>query len=154
MEKDENMRLNYLIKLLIIGFLASSCNNTDLSDNNGPESEITKETGKIVFEFNIPERRVPVEKINRINLSVAVDAKSLFSGYFLASANVSDLVNSYAFTLKEGDYYYQAGITCSSAGDTCLWDGFPGGQWGEKWAMGTISVIREETIVKKLTFNK
>lgn len=111
-------------------------------------------TGVVTFNFPIPDRRVPVENVHRIDLSIAVDALSLYSGYFIESANVNDVQTTYSFSLEEGEYYYQAGITCSSQGDTCLWDGYPGGQWGSKWESGTIQIVKGETTVKNLAFNK
>ena len=153
MEKDkQNMRLGTIaIFILLISFLA--CHPDIITDSTDTEIELEDNNGIINFNFQIPEMRVPVENIHRIDLSIAVDAHSLYSGYFLESANVSDYQANYSFDLEDGEYYYQAGITCSSNGDTCLWGGFPGGQWGTKWTSGKIEIIKGETIYKNLTFN-
>ncbi len=153
MEKDKNiLRIGIiLIVAIIVGLNACE---PEIIDRDGElETTVEENIGSITFDFPIPERNVPVDKIYRINLSIAVDAFSLYSGYFLKSANVSDLLRTYSFSLEDGEYYYQAGITCSAAGDTCLWDGFPGGQWGTKWTSGKIQIIKGEMIYKNLTFN-
>lgn len=131
-----------------------SCQPEQIDDIIDPEIEAMKNMGSITFDFPIPDRRVPVKDVHRVDLSLAVDAFSLYSGYFLVSANVSDMVRSYTFILEEGEYYFQAGITCSSQGDTCLWDGFPGGQWGTKWISDKIEIVKGEKLVKILSFNR
>ena len=154
MGKDKNIfRFVILTAAILIAGLCS-CESEIDTGNGGDEVIEDKNVGSIIFNFPIPERSVPADKIHRIDLSVAPDAHSLYSGYFLESANVSDLLSSYSFKLEEGEYYYQAGLTCSAEGDTCLWDGFPGGQWGTKWTSGKIEIVKGEVIYKDLTFNK
>jgi len=153
MEKDKiNMRKG-VIGMLILLISMFSCQPEIIPDDIDPNDELNDNSGIVNFNFQIPEQRVPLENIHRIDLSIAVDAKSLYSGYFLKSANVSDIQVNYSFDLEDGEYYYQAGITCSSKGDTCLWDGFPGGQWGTKWTSGKIEIVKGQTIYKNLTFN-
>lgn len=149
---------NLNIRLLLIaisGILALSfaCQPEIIDGGDDDDILYDQNKGVITFNFTLPVSKVPVEKVHRIDMSVAKDAFSLYSGYFLESANVSDLISTYSFTLKEGEYYYQAGITCSCAGDTCLWGGFPGGQWGTKWTSGKIEVVKGETVYKNLIFS-
>lgn len=136
-----------------IGFMVSNGCQPEIIED--PDGEIIMENnqGVIIFNFKLPENRVPVDKVHRIDLSIAEDSYSLYSGYFIKSANVSDVKSSYSFVLDAGEYYYQAGITCECLGDTCLWDGYPGGQWGTKWTSGKIQIIKGEKIIKDLTFN-
>ena len=143
------IRLCLLLPVIAVIF---SCQPENV-DPGGSGISDNDSTGIITFNFPIPDRRVPVENVHRIDLSIAVDAHSLYSGYFIESANVSDVQTTYSFSLNEGEYYYQAGITCSCQGDTCLWDGYPGGQWGAKWVSGTFVVLKGETTVKNLSFN-
>ena len=124
----------------------------DIPDNQDDQDQ-DKNIGYVQFNFPIPERKyAPAEKVHRIDLSIAASAYDLYRGEFLISASVSDLVSTYNFKLAPGDYYFQAGITCSCLGDTCLWDGFPGGRWGTKWTLDRISIIKDEVLIKDLKF--
>lgn len=143
----------FLISALLMTVIGISCEKDEIDDNINNDMELNENEGIITFSFPIPDNRVPQNKVHRVDLSIATDAKSLYSGYFLESANVSDVKGTYSFKLVEGEYYYQAGITCSCMGDTCLWDGYPGGQWGIKWTSGKIEVIRGQTVNKNLSFN-
>ena len=146
--------LNTLAILICLLVVLSACGDKIIVDNPDYTGEVIEDLGTVIFDFPVPERRVPKDRIHRIDLSIAINPKSLYSGYFIISANVSDLVRSYSFNLQEGEYYYQAGITCVSQGDTCLWDGYPGGQYGAKWTSGTIEIIKDEVLEKTLIFLK
>lgn len=153
MAKDKII-FKYIITAAIALLLTNiSCEKDIIDDDVNPDTELIDNQGIITFNFPIPDGRVPENKVHRVDLSIAENAKSLYSGYFLISANVSDVKTSYSFKLVEGEYYYQAGLTCSCVGDTCLWDGYPGGQWGIKWTSGTIEVIKGQNNEKNLTFN-
>ncbi len=151
-ENKNNMKtLLFWISVSFVGLLFS-CQKVDPVDPG--ITELDKDMGTVQFNFPIPIRRnVPVDQVHRIDLSVAINAYDLYRGEFLVSANVSDLVQTYTFKLHEGDYYFQAGITCSCAGDTCLWDGFPGGQWGTKWTLDKFTITKNQVFVKDLVFN-
>ncbi|MFO7616063.1 MAG: hypothetical protein R6V75_02300 [Bacteroidales bacterium] len=137
-----------IFALLVI---LAGCNPDD--PDNPDDNPKEPETGTVVFDFLVPARNVPAEGVHRIDLSIAEDAQHLYRGDFLICANVSDRVRFYTFDLMPGDYYYQAGIACSCLGDTCLWDGFPGGRYGAKWTMGRISIVKGERLEKVLQFN-
>ena len=109
--------------------------------------------GTVEFDFAIPARNVPATGVHRIDLSIAANAYNLYRGDFLISANVTDRERIYTFNLPPGDYYYQAGVTCTCLGDTCLWDNYPGGRYGTKWTAGQISVVKGERLQKVLKFN-
>ncbi|MBT3242106.1 MAG: hypothetical protein HN352_03075 [Bacteroidetes bacterium] len=138
-----------LILLLISGL--SACEPEEIPGGGGGEN-IDLTTGRAEFDFTFQDFRVPASGLHRIDLSLSKDAISLYRGEFLAAANVSDVKNIYIIKLPPGDYYWQAGITCSSKGDTCLWGGFPGGRYGAKWTMGKIEIIKGETTSKKINF--
>ncbi len=110
--------------------------------------------GTVEFDFQINSKVASTGGLHRIDLSLALTSYNLYRGDFLISANVSDRERTYSFKLEPGDYYYQAGITCSCLGDTCLWDGFPGGRFGTKWTMDRITIIKGEKLSKKITFNQ
>ena len=154
MEKGKSILSYLLFGFSFVVFLLSACEPEIDDGNNQDDNTVNKNFGNITFNFPIPDRSVPPEKVHRINLSIAQDAHSLFSGYFLESANVSDLLRSYSFKLEEGEYFYQAGITCSCRGRYLpLGWLFPGGQWGTKWSSGKVEVKKGEMLFKNLTFN-
>jgi len=93
-------------------------------------------TGVLEVDFKLPPIPLPAQNIHRIDLSIARSADSLYRGKFISSANVMDSKSLYRFVLAPGTYYYQAAITCSCLGDSCLWGGFPGGRYGQRWAIG------------------
>ncbi len=109
-------------------------------------------TGVLEVEFKLPYVPLPLNKIHRIDLSIARSADSLYRGKFISSANVSDNKSLYRFVLPPGSYYYQAAITCSCQADSCLWGGFPGGQWGVRWAIDKVDVLLGEVIRESPSF--
>ncbi|MFA6129087.1 MAG: hypothetical protein WC699_17445 [Bacteroidales bacterium] len=122
-------------------------------DPDGPTAD--QKFGTVEFDFPIPPASsVRGDGIKRIDLSVAKTAYDLYRGDFLISANVSDRERTYTFKLQPGEYYFQAGITCTCLGDTCLWEGFPGGRFGTKWDMDRITIVKGEKLVQKLVFNE
>ena len=142
------------IKYLMAGLLLAiiGCEPDTPVDPGGTSQD--QNAGTIEFDFPVPTRTAPVSGIHRIDLSLAKSAYELYRGDFLISANVSDRERTYSFKLEPGDYYYQAGITCSCLGDPCLWDGFPGGRYGTKWAVDRITIVKGEKLSKTLTFNQ
>ncbi|MCX6226971.1 MAG: hypothetical protein NTV01_19850 [Bacteroidia bacterium] len=145
--------MNNAIKYLIAGLLLAiiGCEPDIPVD---PDETSTLNIGTVEFDFPLPERIAPASGIRRIDLSLATTAYDLYRGDFLISANVSDRERTYRFKLAPGNYYFQAGITCSCLGDTCLWDGFPGGRFGTKWAMDKITIVKGEKLVKSIMFNQ
>ncbi len=91
-------------------------------------------------QFVIPDYQIPKDKIHLVDLSISTTVENAYKGIFIAKANVSDQTRSYQFKLLEGSYYYQAVITCSCLGDTCLNGGFPGGQYGFKYDLDKVEV--------------
>jgi hypothetical protein len=142
--------IKYLIIINVLVFL--SCSPEDPLTPDDPL--VNRNFGTIEFDFEIPARSSRISGIHRIDLSLAKSAYDLYRGDFLISTNVSDKERFYVFKLEPGDYYFQAGITCACFGDTCLWEGFPGGRFGTKWTMDKITIHKGEKISKHLTFNQ
>lgn len=140
--------IRYIVFLfVVIGFV--TCDNEPFIDNNkkGPAT-----TGVLEIDFKLPYVPLPANKIHRVDLSLARSADSLYRGLFISSSNVSDSKNLYRFVLPPGSYYYQAAITCSCQADSCLWGGFPGGQWGKRWAIDQVDVLLGEVIRESPSF--
>ncbi len=136
-----------MISLVFLGTI--SCGDDPFIDNN--KSEPTT-TGVLEVDFKLPYVPLPAQRIHRIDLSIARSADSLYKGLFISSANVSDSKSLYRFVLTPGSYYYQAAITCSCQADSCLWGGFPGGQWGKRWAIDQVDVLLGEVIRESPSF--
>jgi len=135
------------VLFILTGFVA--CDNEPFIDNN-QRGETT--TGVLEVFFKLPYVPLPANKIHRVDLSLALSADSLYKGLFISSANVSDSKDLYRFVLTPGSYYYQAAITCSCQADSCLWGGFPGGQWGKRWAIDQVNVRLGEVIRESPSF--
>jgi hypothetical protein len=140
------------IKYLMAGLLILMIGCEPDTPVNPDDTSEDENFGTVEFDFAVPARNAPASGIHRIDLSLAATAYDLYRGDFLISANVSDQERTYTFKMKPGDYYYQAGITCSCLGDTCLWDGFPGGRYGTKWTMYRITIVKGEKLTKSITF--
>jgi hypothetical protein len=88
--------------------------------------------GSLEFRFILPVYQIPRDGIHRISLGFAYSADSLYRGLFFKKVNVSDFQEVYSLKFMPEDYYFDAVITCSCGGDTCLNGGFPGGRFGMK----------------------
>ena len=139
---------NILLKNLIIlsGMMAVlvGCRPGEIPPNDDPATDPTK--GILIVDFNLPRyHHLPEKRVHRANLCLSHTADSLYRGLFVDCANVSDMQKSYTFTLHPGTYYYQAGLTCSALGDSCLWGGFPGGRMGLRWAIEKVVIEKGKT---------
>lgn len=97
--------------------------------------------GILEIDFKKPPLAVPEKAISRMDLSLAYTADSVYRQEFFQKANVSDQKRVYQFNLPSGTYWYQAVITCTCGGDTCLWGGFPGGQFGQRFTLEEVKVV-------------
>ena len=143
------MKLFRLILFLLLGTLLS-CN----SDEIQPSDDVAGDPayGSIIFNFAMPSTKLPAKSLRRVDLSLAKTADSLYRKEFYSSANVSDYKLNYSFTLLPGRYFYQAGITCTSQGDSCTYGGFPGGRLSVWWVMGYVDIEKGKSFTKNLIF--
>ena len=144
------MNLLRIIGILFIGFLAAC---TPAIDDNGLDNvKIPADLGVLEFRFILPAYDIPPAKIHRISLSFAHSIDSLYRGEFFRKINVSDFQEVYTLYFPGQDYYYDAVITCSCAGDTCLNGGFPGGQFGMKHNFNRFSIENQKSTVIETHF--
>jgi len=125
----------FILPLMMVAVI--QCDNSSSTWDNGRQTETT---GVLEIDFKLPNVPLPANKIHRIELFVARTFDSLYTGLYVASANLMDSKALYRFVLTPGTYYYQASVTCSCLGDSCLWGGFPGGRYGVRKTMGKVQI--------------
>ena len=140
------------IRCLVFSLMVYALMQCDVGTNNGNDVIPPVTTGVLEVDFQLPYIPLPAQNIHRIDLSIARTADSLYRGLFVSSANVMDSKSLYRFVLAPGTYYYQAGITCSCLGDSCLWGGFPGGRYGVRWAIGHVEIKLGEVLRESPSF--
>ena len=138
--------------IIITALLLISCNPED-DIIGSSHTIIPPDHGLVVVEFLIPEyKKIPEQNIHRVFLGFAYTIDSLYRGEFFRKVNVSDYQKFYKATLPSGEYYYEAVITCSCGGDTCLNGGFPGGKFGMKYDFLDFTVQNQKITNIKVNF--
>jgi len=136
--------------ILLISLLAA-CD--PVIDDNGIDNVIIPANhGSLEFRFILPEYKIPKENIHRISLSFAYTVDSLYKGQYFSKINVSDFQEVYTVYFPEREYYYDAVITCSCGGDTCLNGGFPGGRFGMKHNFNKFTIENQKSTVIETHF--
>lgn len=126
--------------------------NSGLSGDDSVLEPLENE-GYVEVEFKLPKYNgIPSQNIHRVFFGFAYTVDSLYRGEYFKKLNVSDYQILYKEILPVGEYYYEAIITCSCEGDTCLNGGFPGGKYGMKHTFLNFYVIDQETILIKPEF--
>ncbi|MFH0759988.1 MAG: hypothetical protein V2A67_00620 [Bacteroidota bacterium] len=134
-----------LLPMIAGMFLIGGCTEPVIPDD--PDDGGTpKIVGTLEVEFRVPSTYLPANRVVRADLSIAKTAEDLYKGHFYQVANVYNSKLVYTFDIPPGNYYYQAGIVCLAGGDSCSAAGFPGGHYGMKWAIGTATVVADETV--------
>jgi hypothetical protein len=128
-----------------------TCTSDPVIPINPTQDEVN--TGRIELNFPMPVSYIPKKRVHRMDLSLARSADSLYRHQFYRIGNVSDYEQLYTFVLGPGRYFYQAGITCTAGADTCLWNDYPGGQYGIKWTMGWFTVEKGKTTTERIVFD-
>ncbi len=135
------------IAILLAGFL-SAC----LKIKNDDDPIIPDNHGTLEFRFMLPEYKVPKGSIHRVSLGFALSVDSLYRGQYFQKVNVSDYQESYSLLFLPDEYYYNAVITCSCGGDTCLNGGFPGGRFGMKYNFDKFEIENQKTTIIETHF--
>ena len=139
------------IILILISSLIS-CDDADNIDNSSTNPEMPPNHGILEFHFIMPEYKIPENKLHRISLNLSYDAETLYRSEYFHKENVSDYLEQYKILLPVGSYYFDAVITCSCGGDTCLNGGFPGGRFGMKHDFDKFTIYDQGTTVVKTVF--
>jgi len=141
------------IRLLLICLagLLFSCEPEEIQPGDG-STGIETSKGVIEFDFELPRTGVPERAIRRVQLNVAQSIDSLNRKDYYSAANVSDYRQKYTFHFPPGRYFYQAGVTCTCQGDSCLYGGFPGGQFSIWYTGGYVDVELGKIVSQKIRF--
>ncbi len=142
-------KTSYIILCLML--LAGACNREELPSDDGTGIPDPK-FGAVEFDFQLPAVGVPEKNVHRVMLNLAKSADSLNRKDFCSAANVSDHKQKYTFYVLPGRYFYQAGVTCTCGGDSCLYGGFPGGQLSIWWASGFVDIEKGKVYSQKINF--
>ncbi|HBB90770.1 MAG TPA: hypothetical protein DC042_03400 [Bacteroidales bacterium] len=143
-------KINRIIGIGLL-VLLTGCDPTGGIEGND-EIIIPPDTGTLEFRFILPEYKIPKDKVHRISLGFAWSADSLYKSLFFRKVNVSDLQEVYTVYLLPDEYYYDAVITCSCEGDTCLNGGFPGGRFGMKHNFNKFFIEKQKSLVIETHF--
>lgn len=149
------MRIFNRVLLVIVTFglltVASSCNDEDPNIEIGPGG-MPKNYGILEVDFELPEYQLIQKGIKRVDLALCYTMDSMYRGDFFFRTNVSDAKQLYQFQLPAGQYFYQAVITCTCGGDSCVFGGFPYGYGGLKYTFDKVIVENGEKTYSKPTF--
>jgi hypothetical protein len=137
---------------MFIGLL-TACIPPVIDDPELDDEVIPPNNGSLEFRFILPVyKKVPKTGIHRITLSFAYSADSLYKGQFFKKVNVSDYQEVYTVNFPVDEYYYDAVVTCSCGGDTCLNGDFPGGRYGMKHDFDKFTIEMQKTLVLETHF--
>jgi hypothetical protein len=137
--------------MLII--LAAACEPDPVTPDN-VDNPPAGPYGTLIADFTIKHGWLPVERIIRTDLHIALNAYDMYRGSYIQSANLLDSQNMYTFYLAPGTYYLVAAIACICEGDSCSAAGFPGNKWGQKFASYTFTIKEDETTKVTIQFLK
>jgi hypothetical protein len=149
--KTFRINIKKLLGAIIIGLIVFSCEDeTPFEGFDGVM--MPADHGIMEVDFELPEYSLIQDGIRRVDLAVAHTMYDLNRGIFFHHANVSDAKQVYQIVLPEGKYLYQAVITCSLGGDSCVMGGFPYGQAGMKYAFDEVIITKGEITRSLPTF--
>ncbi len=102
--------------------------------------QLPEKHGILEVDFKLPDYNLIQNGIRRADLALCNTMYEMNKGVFFYHSNVSDAKQVYQIVLPEGKYFYQAVITCSLGGDSCVMGGFPYGQGGMKYAFDEVVI--------------
>ena len=138
-----NNRLWKLWIVLVVGFVLNGC--VEEKPFTGSEGvPLPENYGILEVEFKLPVYQLIQDGIRRVDLAVCNSMDEMYRDIFFYHSNVSDVKQIYQIYLPEGRFYYQAIITCTCGGDSCIQAGFPYGYGGLKFAFDKVDIIKGE----------
>jgi len=139
--KTFNSSLIRLLVLVIIGLSLTRCEDVKpLEGFDG--TSLPQNYGILEVEFKLPAYPAIQKGIRRVDLAVCHSMDEMYRGIFFYHSNVSDAKQIYQIYLPEGQFFYQAAITCTCGGDSCVQGGFPFGYGGLKFAFDKVDIIK------------
>ena len=144
------MRKTISILLILPAFLSACMVFPDVDDPTNPD--LSTGYGILELNFELPDYQIPDKNLHRISLNFSTDVEALYRGEYFHKENVSDFKQIYEIKFPVGEYYYEAAITCSCLGDTCLNGGFPGGRYGMKYTTDKFLILDQERTEVKTIF--
>jgi hypothetical protein len=131
--------ISKLIGAFVIVMILFACE--EVEPFNGFDGiQLPDKHGILEVDFELPEYSLIQNGIRRSDLAVCNTMYEMNKGVFFYHSNVSDAKQVYQIVLPEGKYFYQAVITCSLGGDSCMMGGFPYGQGGMKYAFDEVMI--------------
>jgi hypothetical protein len=149
--KISNSIWRIVVCLLLISGLQVSCDKrTEIVDPG--DLVIPENFGTLEVDFELPPYTGIQSGIRRVDLAVCHTMDEMYRGKFFNRVNVSDAKRYYQIYLPEGTYYYQAAITCTCGGDSCLTGGFPYGYGGLQYAFDEVTIEKGKKTVSRPAF--
>ncbi len=115
-------------------------------------------TGTVIFDFTIPRYRgipnyiIEIDStIDRYHLNIYENEEDLKIGEYILCAGVARIKQFYTFTMKPGNYFYEAAIICTASQDLCEFVGFPVGE-NMVWSYGIFKVVLDSTTSVDIEF--
>lgn len=137
--KNFRINMNKFLGAFIIMMVLFACEE-DIPIEGFDGIQLPEKHGILEVDFELPEYKLIQSGIRRSDLAVCNTMYEMNKGVFFYHSNVSDAKKLYQIVLPEGKYFYQAVITCSLGGDSCVMGGFPYGQGGMKYAFDEVII--------------
>jgi len=145
-----NGRLKQVWMIAAAAIIMSSCNTKE--DIVSDDITLPENYGILEVDFKLPVYKSIPNGIRRVDLAVCYTMAEMYHGTFFYRCNVSDAKEIYQIYLPEGRYFYQAIITCTCGGDSCMLAGYPVGYGFQKYAFDQADIVRGQITRSQPTF--
>ncbi len=140
-----NLEIRTILSILILG-LALACCEEENPVEGADGTPLPENYGILEVDFKLPVYASIQKGIRRVDLALCNSMDEMYRGIFFLHINVSDAKQVYQINLPEGQYFYQAMVTCTCGGDSCIQGGFPYGSGGMKYALDKVYVVRGKLV--------
>ena len=141
-------RMLVVLITLVLCFACEKETTTNVTD----DTQVPENYGTLEINFKLPVYNTIQKGIRRVDLGLCKSMEEMNKGIFFYHLNVSDAKVLYTIKLPEGRYYYQAIITCTCGGDSCLEGGFPYGYGGMQYTFKQVDVVRGKSVQSQPVF--